>query len=166
MCEFKMKQSLILGYGNADRQDDGVAWHVLARLANRLGRSVPPEIGENFDSEESSPEFLYALQLAPEMAETIANFEQVCFVDAHTGSIAEDVKITSLLPAFQNSPFTHHMTPETLLAFVKGLYDRQPAAILISIRGYEFAFAHDLSSGTDRLADQAVDTIAKWLEIQ
>jgi hydrogenase maturation protease len=157
------QNTLIIGYGNADRQDDGVAWHVLARLANRLGRSAPLEIGEGFEFEQKSPEFLYALQLTPEMAETIAIFERICFIDAHTGSLPEDIKIVPLQANYQNSPFTHHMTPETLLAFVETLYNSRPSAILVSIRGYEFGFARDLSPGTKALADRAVDEILCWL---
>ena len=33
-----MKKVLILGYGNLDREDDGVAWHVLQGVAETLGR--------------------------------------------------------------------------------------------------------------------------------
>jgi hydrogenase maturation protease len=160
-----MKKTLILGYGNADRQDDGVAWHVLARLANRMGRSAPLDVGEGFESEEEgSPEFLYALQLTPEMAEMIARFERICFVDAHTGSLPEDLQIIPLQASFQNSPFTHHLTPETLLSFAKTIYTSQPSAKLLSIRGYEFGFAQDLSPGTNALADQAVDYLLQWLQ--
>jgi hydrogenase maturation protease len=159
-----MIKTLIVGYGNADRQDDGVAWHVLARLANRLGRSAPIEIGEGFEFEEEPLEFLYALQLTPEMAETIASFDRLCFVDAHTGSLPEEIKIVPLQAGFQNSPFTHHMTPDTLLAFAQTLYDSRPTAILISIRGYEFGFARDLSPRTDALADRAVAKILLWLQ--
>jgi Ni,Fe-hydrogenase maturation factor len=31
---------LIVGYGNYDREDDGVAWHILERLANHLGQPL------------------------------------------------------------------------------------------------------------------------------
>jgi hydrogenase maturation protease len=159
-----MEKTLILGYGNADRQDDGVAWHVLARLARRLGRAAPLEIGESFEFEDLAPEFLFSLQLTPEMAEILADFDQICFVDAHTGSLPEDLRIVPLKAGFQNSPFTHHMTPETLLAFTETLYGSQPSAVLISIRGYEFGFTRRLSPETNALANQAVEYLLQWLQ--
>ena len=34
-----MNKTLLLGYGNPDREDDGVAWHVLSRVFRALGRA-------------------------------------------------------------------------------------------------------------------------------
>ncbi|MRR38257.1 hypothetical protein EG829_27125, partial [bacterium] len=81
-----MKKTLLLGYGNPDRQDDGVAWHVLHALAGRLGFPAPDSYEEDFPAA-GNPEFRFTLQLTPEMAEEIAAFERICFVDAHTGNI-------------------------------------------------------------------------------
>ncbi len=159
-----MQNTLLLGFGNADRQDDGVAWHILVRLANLLGRSAPDELGEGFEFEGEPIEFLFALQLTPELAETAAAFERVCFIDAHTGNLPNDLQIVPLQANFQNSPFTHHMTPETLLAFIQALYHIQPQAILVSVRGYEFGFERELSPQTSALADQAVTVISQWLQ--
>ena len=36
-----MADTLVLGYGNVDRMDDGLAWHVLAGLVGALGEPVP-----------------------------------------------------------------------------------------------------------------------------
>lgn len=159
-----MNRRLILGYGNVDRQDDGVAWHVLVEVYRRLGRGSSPEPDEGFLIEGVNPDFLYALQLTPEMAETAAGYDQICFVDAHTANIAADLQVTEVQAVFQSSPFTHHMTPETLLTFCQTLYQRAPHAILVSIRGYEFGFARSLSPQTQRLADQAIQHILDWLE--
>lgn len=158
------KRTLILGYGNADRQDDGVAWHILAGIARRLGRQAPPSPDDPFDPGDESPELWFALQLTPEMAETIAEFDRVCFVDAHTGSVAVDLHITPLAAQYQNSPLTHHMTPHTCLAFAETLYGNAPRAILVSVRGYQFGFLRTLSPQTAALAEQAVQEILNWLE--
>ena len=37
--------TLFIGYGNPDRQDDGVAWHVLTGIANQLGLGDIPLVG-------------------------------------------------------------------------------------------------------------------------
>jgi hydrogenase maturation protease len=153
---------IIFGYGNPDRQDDGVAWHVLAGLAQRLGQSVPRDLEDEFD-ESGPPRLVYNLQLVPELAESIAECQRVCFVDAHTGSIPQDLQAVPLQPQFQNSPFSHHMTPQTLLALCQELYQAVPEALLVSIRGFEFGFSRSLSAQTQALSKQAIELILQWL---
>jgi hydrogenase maturation protease len=158
-----MKTTLILGYGNLDRQDDGVAWHVLEKIARKINRELPQAIEDTFIDLGDNPDLYFQLQLMPELSEIINDYERVCFVDAHTGAIENDLNIQSVTPAFQNSPFTHHMTPETLLSFVETMYHKVPEAILVSVRGYDFNFMRSLSADTENLAEQAVDKIIEWL---
>jgi hydrogenase maturation protease len=155
---------LVLGFGNFDRQDDGVAWHVLYQLAHRLGYPLPESPEEEFPPAAGSTELMFVLQLTPEMAESIAAYEGVCFVDAHTGRVPDDVHVEFLKAEFQSSPLTHHLTAESLLALAQSLYLAAPPAILVSVRGYQFGFSRDLSPLTTELADQAVNYIWKWLE--
>jgi hydrogenase maturation protease len=158
-----MQKTLILGYGNVDRQDDGVAWHVLAGIARKLGHPVPQEPDEGFELQGGALEFLYALQLVPEMAETLSHFERVYFIDAHTGAKPQDIDLVEIQAAYQASPFTHHMTPETLLALAHSLYGATPQSILASVRGYEFGFQQGLSPATEKLAQAAVTAIVDWI---
>ncbi len=154
---------LILGYGNPDRQDDGVAWHILIQLARQFGRTVPVAPEEGFHSMGYPVEMMFALQLTPEMSETVAKFDRVCFVDAHTGNVPELVHFEKLEPNFRSSPFTHHMTPSTCLALASTLYSRQPEAILVSVRGFAFGFERELSDQTRDLSTQAVNLILDWI---
>jgi hydrogenase maturation protease len=158
------KRTLILGYGNADREDDGAAWHVLLRTARRLGRTAPEQPEEGFDLEGQNPELFFSLQLTPEMAEMLAEFERVCFVDAHTGAVPTPLHIQVVESEFQNSPFTHHLTPQSCLSICQHLYGSAPEAVLVSVRGYEFGFGRNLSESTSRLVDQAVEEIVNWLD--
>lgn len=164
-----MKTTLILGYGNADRQDDGVAWHVLERLARKLGQPAPSSPEDEFAGPDASgaapnPTLIFALQLTPELAETIARCERVCFIDAHTGRVPQEIQFVPVKAEFQSSPFTHHMTAETCLALAGSLYGHQPAeAVLVSVRGYEFGFSHELSPRTAGLAEAAAGQILAWL---
>jgi hydrogenase maturation protease len=155
--------TLIIGYGNPDRQDDGVAWHILARLAGMLGRPIPHYPDEGFDFEGCLPELLFTLQITPELAEQISRFTRVCFIDAHTGKIPDDLHIEEIVPSFQRSPLTHHMTPETCLALTQTLYGSSPKSISISVRGFEFGFSHELTQSTNALADRAAAWVYRWL---
>ena len=154
--------SLIIGFGNPDRQDDGVAWHILTRLAQEFGRPIP-SMDEGFFPVGENPDLLFTLQLIPELAETIAAYQRICFVDAHTGNASEDVHVVEVKAEYQRSPFTHHMTADTCLSLVQTIYGQTPQAILVSVRGYEFGFSHELSPGTRLLAEQAVERIMAWL---
>lgn len=159
-----MKKTLILGFGNADRQDDGVAWHVLARLANAWNIPVPDSPADGLEVACGSVDLLYALQLYPEMAETIAGYDRVCFIDAHTGAVPEDIYIQDLKPQYQKSPLTHHMTANTILELTRALYGIEPEARLVSVRGYEFGFSQQLSPRTNQLAQQAAELIKNWCQ--
>lgn len=154
---------LIAGYGNFDRQDDGVAWHILARLASRL--QIPfAALPEEFEFNPGQPiDFFFSLQLYPELAETVSHYARVCFVDAHTGAVPHEVNLERLAPVQQSSPFTHHLTASTLLSLASGIYQANPASLLVSVRGYGFEFSQQLSPATDALADQAVEQILAWL---
>ncbi len=161
-----MSKALIIGYGNPDREDDGVAWHVLERLAERLERPDPVQAAESLEGADGAPDLLCLLQLDPDLAETVAAYDRVCFVDAHTGAYAEDVRVEEIAGVFQASPFTHHMTPETVLALAATLYGHAPQGVVVSIRGHQFGFARALSPATAQLADAAVERIMAWLNVE
>jgi len=155
---------LVIGYGNLDRQDDGVAWHVLAKTAKNLGIDFPVEPGESVCADDGRVEFIFQLQLTPELAETIAARKAVFFVDAHTGNIPVDMQLIQISAGFQKSPFTHHMTPETALSMAETVYHRAPDAFLCSVRGYEFLFSTTLSERTAHLAEEAASQLTRQLQ--
>lgn len=155
---------LIIGIGNFDRQDDGVAWHILQGINQRLGRSTSPTPYEtSIEPEGDNPQTLFSLQIYPEMADLLCQYQWVCFVDAHTGAIEEDLSCQVIFPERHSNPLTHHMTPQTVLSLCATLHDQVPQAILVSVRGYSFQYQQGLSEGTAALADQAVDVIWHWL---
>lgn len=167
-----MQNTLILGFGNYDRQDDGLAWHILAELAGQLGYPYPENPGNTVPSPETEEDlpsghavdFLFDLQLLPEMAELIAQYQRVCFVDAHTGRVPEEIHFSPVEPAFQTSPLTHHLTPATCLSLAKTLSGAAPQAVLVSVRGYHFEFSQELSEQARPLVSQAVERILDWLK--
>ncbi len=163
--------SLVIGYGNPDRQDDGLAWHILCGLAKRLGRPCPT-VEEGFAPQGTDPDLLFVLQLTPELSETIAAYQRVCFVDAHTGApiptpdgeiTPAEIQATRLEPKFQSSPLTHHMPPETVLALAAGLYAARPEALLVSIQGDAFEFSHTLSDGAQARLQPAIEVIYAYI---
>ena len=152
----------MIGYGNPDREDDGVAWHILRALTLRLGLDAPDSYEEEFP-DHALIDFSFYLQLTPETAEDISTYEYVCFVDAHTGSIPEPVRLMPVESEFQASPFTHHLTPQSLMSMCETIYGKRPDAALLSVLGHRFLFTRQLSDETSKLVPQAVDFIWDWL---
>jgi hydrogenase maturation protease len=157
-----MTNVLIIGYGNPDREDDGVGWHVLQKLSDHLGQPVLALDGGVFEPSHN-PQLIFVLQLTPEMAESVAEYDFVCFVDAHTGAFADDVRLAPIRPGYQPSPFTHHFSPESCLELAQALYGRAPTGLVVSVRGYHFGYHTELSPQTALLVDTAVNRILNWI---
>lgn len=157
-----MKPILLIGYGNPDREDDGVAWHILRAVAVRLGLPAPDSYEDEFPTNDLI-DFAFNLQLTPELAEDVSAYQYVCFIDAHTGNIPEPVRLIDVESEFQRSPFTHHLTPQSLLSICETVYNKKPNAALLSVRGYRFLFTRELSEETEELVPQAVELTMNWL---
>lgn len=156
-------RAMVLAYGNTDRQDDGVAWHILHEVAGRLNLELPES---PLISSECSLEGLtlrYVLQLTPELAGDFAGLDKIVFVDAHTGNVAEDIHIEPLAVQYQSSPLTHHLTPSSCLAIAHLLNGSAPEALLVSVRGHKFGFTPSLSPETAALVPIAADAIMEWI---
>ncbi len=97
------------------------------------------------------------------MAENLASYAVVCFVDAHTGNVPQEVNFEEMVGTYQASPFTHHLTPQTCLALAQALYSNAPKGFLMSVRGYQFGFTHELSAKTKQLAAIASEQLIAWL---
>lgn len=160
-----MKRTLFIGYGNPDREDDGVAWHILSALASRMGLQPPASYEEEF-LQTPQFDFIFQLQLTPEFADDLHLYDLVCFLDAHTGSIQQDVRLLNIQADFQRSPLTHHLTPQSLLSICHTIHGKAPQASLLSVRGYYFRFSRQLSGQTAALVPDALCLAWDWLASQ
>ncbi|MDO9087792.1 MAG: hypothetical protein Q7U53_16420 [Anaerolineaceae bacterium] len=159
----KIPKTLIIGYGNPDREDDGVAWHILKGIANQFGLSYPETMDDETIKVNENLHFLFNLQLIPEMTYDMRNYSRICFVDAHTGALEDDLHWQIVERLFQNSPLTHHMTPQTVMSILDTAFNQKPEAILVSVRGFQFGFENQLSDQTQSLANVAIEKITAWI---
>jgi hydrogenase maturation protease len=155
----KTSRSLILGYGNVDRGDDGLGYHVVNAIAHRFGHpdveaysDLPSVLADTVD-------VLFQRQLTPEMADILEEYDQVVFVDAHTGAYQEEVRFVEVEPGYVPSALTHHLSPETLLVLTAVLAGHAPRGYLCSARGYEFDFSNELSARTKELAELVIEQV-------
>jgi hydrogenase maturation protease len=142
-------RTLVIGYGNPSRRDDGVGLAVINRLRGRLGLPALDETADGFDDLGHPLDTLFLQQLNPELTETLAQYDHVCFVDARVGGASEQVvQRKPVEPNPDPALVSHHFRPGRLLAMAQALYGAAPTAELISIQGFDFDFGAELSPAT------------------
>ena len=85
-------RTLVIGYGNPSRRDDGVALTIINGLRQRLGLPSLEGNQDGFDDLGGSLDTLFLQQLMPELAETLSAYERVIFLDAHVGVFPEMIR--------------------------------------------------------------------------
>jgi hydrogenase maturation protease len=156
-------RALIIGYGNPSRRDDGVGLAVVNGLRQRLGKAPFDEGDDGYNELGGAVDTLFLQQLMPELAETLAGYDHVWFVDAHLGVYPELVRRTALVAQYGLASVSHHLGPETLLALTQQLYGRAPAGELVSIRGFDFDFGNNLSAQTAEGVRQVIEDLGQVL---
>jgi hydrogenase maturation protease len=141
--------TLIIGWGNALRGDDGAGIIAAELLLEKIHR---PDI-----------EIIPQHQLTPELMEPISRAARVIFIDAAVSGPAGIVHRIPLRPAPACARFTHHATPESLLAGAQALYGHTPEATLYTIPGRSFDTGQELSPTVRRAVDELVAALEKEL---
>ena len=158
-------RALIIGYGNPSRRDDGVGLAVINGLRRRLGKTPFDEGDDGYNELGGAVDTLFLQQLMPELAETLAGYDRVWFVDAHLGLYPDLVRRTALVAQFGLASVSHHLGPETLLALTQRIYGQAPVGELISIRGFDFDFGDEFSPETAEGVRQVVEELGQALMI-
>ncbi|MEA3366080.1 MAG: hydrogenase maturation protease [Candidatus Hydrogenedentes bacterium] len=123
------KRTLILGYGNPGRQDDG------------LGPAIAEAV-EAWGCPKVAAEAPYQLNI--EDAATLAEFEMVVFVDAGV-DMPEPYSLKRVEPVREIGFSTHSVSPGTVLALCEDHFHAKPEAYVLAVRGYAFEFGEGLT---------------------
>lgn len=142
--------NLIIGYGNTLRGDDGVG----AVIALQLAQAFPEWA------------VLMPHQLLPELAETLSHADQAVFIDASVQGQSGQVACHALEPLDDGSLFTHHVSPEALLAGAEALYAHCPQAWLVTVSGANFDYGEGLSAAVSQAVPQVCQLIQRLLLAQ
>ena len=143
---------LVYGYGNPGRQDDGLGVLLVEELAAWAQSAGRPWLV--FDTN---------YQLNAEDALAAAGREIVIFVDA-CGDQAEDFRLAALRPAASVSFSTHAMSPESVIAFARELYGANPAAYLLTLKGYGWEPNAAMTAAARKNLDAAKAFITPFLD--
>ena len=127
-----IKKSLIVGYGNPLRGDDGVGQAAARALAHEAAID--------------GAEVVSCHQLMPELAESLATVDLVVFVDAAAGIEPGRVVVRPVQSvAGPSAGLIHHVAPGALLSLSEKLYGRSPEAFLVTVGAGSLALGEGLS---------------------
>lgn len=133
---------ILVGFGNVYRKDDGLGITLLDSIPEDIHKLKIPEI-------------------SIDLAEVIKDFDVVIFIDAAING--ERFTFKKLSSNSSNSPLSHHMSCEELLIWTRVLYQTEPEAYLLSIKGYDFDFGKELSEEGKRNLEEASTYIRKFI---
>jgi hydrogenase maturation protease len=139
--------TVIIGFGNTLRSDDGAG----VAAAEKLARDFP---GANVFT---------AQELHPELAEAVASSELAVFLDASVRT--STVCVTRVIPgSSMHGAEGHALSPSGILALCSGLYGHTPEdALLIEIPAFECGFGETMSTHTLRMVDSCVRLVSDLL---
>lgn len=138
-------KSLIIGYGNTLRGDDGVGVHV-AEIVD--GWKLP------------RVRSLVRHQLTPELAAELAQVDLVIFVDASQDTNSNDVRLHHLKPSASINFKSHYSDPQALLSLTQALFGSCPQAWWLIVPGMDF----HLGACFSPLAKQGIDRAIAQIE--
>jgi hydrogenase maturation protease len=119
---------LVIGYGSPIRGDDAIGPIVADRL---MDEGLPARV-----------QVVSRHVLTPELVGELAESDLVIFLDASEDGPVGQVHCRELLPAPQAAmSMGHFLDPREMLAWARDLYDHQPPAYLVSVRGETFDFS-------------------------
>ncbi len=143
-------KALLIGYGNPLRGDDGIGQVVAEALAA--------------EADLARVQVLSCLQLAPELAESLARSVFAVFVDAAADQPAGSVHLSVLQAAgLPHSPLGHHLEPRNLLALAKTLYGSAPPAVLVAVGAAQMGVGEGLSPVLAAALPEVVATVQRLL---
>jgi hydrogenase maturation protease len=148
-----MVKTLIIGYGNTLRQDDGLG-PAAAEALSRMQFAEPVEV-------------ILCQQLTPELAADLSAAERVAFIDAaEPGPLpAGTIRKTELLPCPPAaSGVTHYFDPATLLALAGALYQHTPQAALFTMTAASFGLSETFTGAVQQALPDLIQAVARWVD--
>jgi len=160
-----LKKTLVVGFGNVYRRDDGVGPAVVNALRRRQGRApIDPE-DDGYDELGQAVDTLVLHQLAPELAQVAAGYDLIIFVDAHVEELSDPLRVERLEACYKPPLVSHNIHPGTILQLAQTIAGQgRPAGVLLSLRGYDFDFGEGLSPSTAAQVPVAVERILGWVD--
>lgn len=141
-------KTLVIGYGNVTRSDDGAGIRIAEQIALKNLAGV---------------EVRTLQQLHVELVEDFVGQDLIILADASSGSSEISIKPVRLGEEACMAS-THHLGAGVLAGLAAKLYSKNLNLYLCAVRGENFDFGMTLSPATARRVDAAVKEITKLIE--
>lgn len=147
-------KTLVYGYGNPGRQDDGLGAACIKKLEDWLVLHPSDDLKTDTN-----------YQLNIEDAATISEVQKVVFVDASIEDI-DNFSFTTVLASDAKVEFSMHaVSPAFVVDLCQKIYGKVPEAFLLHIKGYEWDFKEGLTFEATRNLDEAFVFLQKFLNL-
>lgn len=144
-----LANTLIIGYGNPGRLDDGLG----PALAEAMKEADISEVTVDSD-----------YQLTVEDAVLLSGHNVVIFADADISG-PEPFHFTKLTPVYETSFSSHSVRPEALLGLAQRLFKTTIQGYVLGIRGYEFDdFGENISPKAKKNLEAAIEFIKERIK--
>lgn len=131
----RMKKTLIYGYGNPGRMDDGIG----KRFVDLIDNWIAEEKIENIFTDCN-------YQLNIEDASIISEYDAVVFVDASIVEDVENFRLEKVEPNDATIEFTMHAVSTAFVVdLCRKMYNKIPEAWVLHVRAYEFDFKEEMT---------------------
>jgi hydrogenase maturation protease len=141
-----MSRTLVIGYGNPLRGDDGLGWQVVDCLAKAVA--------------DEKTKVLAVHQLTPELAEPISESDLVIFVDASYEGEPGSWRCEAIAPNGENSnALAHYFTPAGLLDYADAIFKAKPRSLLISVAALSFDCGDKLTPRAEAVVPEIIQYI-------
>lgn len=154
---------ILIGYGDPEREDRGIAWYVFLDLARCLNRTIPVEPREGFYSSGFPADMIFVPQLVPNLAERITDYERACFITAHTDPDAENIVWKPLENGGAALPDAQTADPANCLTAAKEIFGHAPEAVHLSVRAFSTGLKRGLSEQAHALLPEVTGQLLDWL---
>jgi hydrogenase maturation protease len=147
-----MNGTLIYGYGNPGREDDGLGVAFADRMQEWSDRLELPHLcyDRNY-------------QLNIEDALEVSKYDLVLFADA-TIEPVDDFLITEVTPSDTVNFTMHAVSPDYIAYLSRTIFDRSPGIFLLHIRGYQWNMQEGLSAKARNSLNRAVAFIQSVMQ--
>lgn len=132
---------LVYGYGNPGREDDGLG----VAMAHEIESERIPGVAVEMN-----------YQLNVEDAFEIARYDTIVFADASMNDIG-CFRFRALGPERGGSFTSHAFSPGSVLALCHELYNKQPRAFVLEIKGFSWEMREGMTGGAKHNLSVALD---------
>jgi hydrogenase maturation protease len=139
-----MARTLVIGYGNSLRRDDGAG----PEVARRLEELALPGV-----------DVIEAHQLLPEHAERLSHYDRVIFVDATMEDDLPEVCLQPIAPKADAGIDAHASDPGALLALALLLFERAADGWIVRLPVEDLGIGDGLSGTAGTAVEEAVEVI-------